>query len=808
MSDLAADIRTTLRQWTRRPTLPLTVAVTLTAGLGAAIAVFAVAWAVVWRQLDAPDPQRLVWIEAQSAKEAGASSPGAALTWQAEARTLEALAAIRSVAGVLADERGTDRLPGALVTESIFGVLGVRPALGRAFTAAEDAPGAARVLLISHRTWQSRFGGELDVVGRAVALDGRAATIVGVLPPGADSLLPGMDWWAPMAFAPSERANIGPQYLDLVGRLAANVSPAVAQQELAAIGGRLQLKAADGAPLGVRVTPLADHLTSRYRGGLVLLLAGVGALMLIACANVATLLLTRAHDRGPELALRASLGATRARLARQLLVEAAMLALVSAAAGLVAALWFTDLLRAWLPADVPRIAEARVDGVSAVFALGAGAVVTMLAGLLPALRGARVDLQSVLRIGATGGTADERVRRAFVMAQVAMAVVLACAGALLVQSAWALEQAPRGYDTSGVLTASLTLPSSTYRTPADIAAVIDRIVQGASALPGVTQAAAASQLPFAGGSAGSDVVLAEDSFTDGVDRQVRVRLVSPGYLSALGVALREGREVSATDGATSQPVVVVNETLARRLTPAGSPVGRNVKFGVPVFNGPDGTRVWSVVGVAADTWDRGPREAVEPEVLIPIAQTPGDVFFWISRELQLAVRTRGNAQALAPEVRRVVAAADPAIPLGGARTLDERVTAAFARERLVARLLAGLGFAGVALALLGLFAVVHNQVRRRRRDIAIRLALGATSRGVVGALVQDGARLAAIGALAGGVLSVGTGGLLASLPYGVTPGDPLTLASVAAIIIALAAGAAWLPARSAARVDPAEALRT
>ena len=315
-------------------------------------------------------------------------------------------------------------------------------------------------------------------------------------------------------------------------------------------------------------------------------------------------------------------------------------------------------------------------------------------------------------------------------------------------------------------------------------------------------------MPFAGGSAGSDVALAEDAFTEGVDRQVRVRLVGPDYLRALGVTLREGREVTAADGATSQPVVVVNQTLARRLTPAGSPVGRNVKFGVPVFNGPDGTRVWSVVGVAADTWDRGPREAVEPEVLIPLAQTPADVFFWISRELQLAVRTRGNAQALAPDIRRVVAAADPAIPLGQARTLDERVADSFARERLVARLLAGLGFAGVALALLGVFAVVHNQVQRRRRDIAIRLALGATSAGVVGALVTDGARLAGIGALVGGAASIGTGGLLASLLFGVTPGDPITLATVAALVVAMSALAAWVPACSAARVDPAEALRT
>ncbi|MBL8139340.1 MAG: hypothetical protein JNL48_22135, partial [Acidobacteria bacterium] len=254
--------------------------------------------------------------------------------------------------------------------------------------------------------------------------------------------------------------------------------------------------------------------------------------------------------------------------------------------------------------------------------------------------------------------------------------------------------------------------------------------------------------------------------------------------------------------------VVVNQTLARRLSPGRSPVGHDVTFGVPVFGGPDGTRVWHVVGVAADTWDRGPREAVEPEVLVPIAQTPAEVFFWISRELQLAVRSAGDPAAIVPAVRRAVTAVDPALPMGVARTLDERVAQSFARERLLSRLLTGLGVSGVLLALFGLVAVVHQQVQRRRRDIAIRLAIGADGHDVVRGIVRDGARLAVVGGLAGAAGSVGTGGLLASLLFGVTPGDPLTLVAVVVGVVVLAAAAAWLPARSAAAVDPAEALRS
>jgi putative ABC transport system permease protein len=808
MTDLRSDLRTSLRQWQRRPALPLAVVVTLTAGLGAAIAVFAVTWAVVWRPLDVPEPGRLLWIQAQARGDAGPSSPGAFAAWQSAARTLDALAAVRPVVGVLADARGTDRLAGALVTDSVFAVLGVQPSIGRAFTSTDDAPGAARVVLLAHRTWQSRFAGDATVVGRALSLNGTAATVVGVLPATADALIAGADWWAPLALDARDRANTGPRYLDVIGRLAPGASAAAAQQELTAISATLTLTADDGSPLGVAVTPLASHLTMRYRTGLLLLLAGVAALVVIACANVAALLVTRAQDRGPELALRASLGASRARLARQLVVEAGVLSLVASAGGLIAALWLTDLLRAVLPADVPRLADARVDAVVAGFALALGATVTLATGLLPALRGARVDLQSLLRIGATGGTGDDRLRRVFVMAQVALAVVLACAGALLVRSARALDEAPRGYDARGVVTTSLTLPVASYRDATTIATAIDRIVQGVAAVPGVSGVSAASQVPFAGGSPGSDLALADETFSAGIDRQVRVRLVAPGYLRTLGVAMRDGREIDATDSATALPVVVVNQTLARRLTPAGSPVGRAVKFGVPVFNGVDGQRVWTVVGVAADTRDRGPRSDVAPEVLLPLAQTPAEVFFWISRELQLAVRSAAPAAAVAGDIRRVVAAVDPALPLGPVRTLEERLETSFARERLIAQLLTALGAAGVTLSVVGLVAIVHHQVRRRRRDIAIRLALGASAVGVVGELVREGTRLAVIGSIAGAVASAATGGLLASLLFGVAPGDPVTIAAVATAFVMVAAGAAWIPARLAARVDPAEALRS
>ena len=806
MSHLALDLRLAWRHWTRRPVLPAAVVVTLTVGLGLALAVFAIVWAVVWRPLDLPDADRLVWIASASRGSTDGVSPGAALTWRDEARSLDALAAIRPVVANVSEGGVTERLEGRLVTASLMDVLSVVPAAGRAISVDDDKPGAAPVLMLAHRTWQARYGGRIDALGRTLTVDGRPSTIVGVLPATLEAAVGDAAWVAPLALDTSERANVGPRYLDVMARLAPGASLAAAHDELAAIGSRIGLVADDGSPLDVRIAPLRAHLTAGARPGLLLLLAGVALLVLIACGNVASLLLTRAQDRHAELALRASLGASTPRLVRQLLLEAGMLAAIAAAGGLIAALWLVDVLRAWLPADVPRLAEARIDGVTAGVALGAGAIVTLAAGLVPALRGARVDLQAVLRQAASAVTASDRTRRVFVGAQVALAVVVACASVLVVRSARALETAPRGYASTGVWVASVSLPPA-YRRAADIGQLVDRVVAGVTAVPGVTGAAVASHVPLTGGSAGSDVWFSGEVRPTGVDLQARVRLVSAHYLRTLGIRVVDGRDIGPEDGATTAPVVVVNETLARRLGTERDSVGRSVTFGVPVFNGADGTKSWRIVGVAGDTFDRGPREPVEPEVLMPLAQAPAEVFFWISRELQLAVHAGREAAPRGADVRDVAANIEPALALGPLTPLDDAVAASFARERLLARLLTGIGVTGIALALVGLVAVVHHDLQRRRREIAIRLAIGANASAVVASLVRRGVMNAALGALAGLTLSIATGSALSSLLFGIAAGDPLTLATVSLTVVALAVLAAWLPARSATAIDPAEALR-
>lgn len=807
MTAILRDVRVALRQWRRHPGVAVTTILTLSVAIAAVTSTFAVAWAVLWRPLPVPEPDRLVWIEAQSRDGAGQSSPGAFAAYESSARTLEAVAAVRPVSGVFADEQGTDRLRGALVSDALMSMLGMRPDAGRAFSADEHRAGAARTLVISHDLWTTRYAGERSVIGRSITLNGNAATIIGVLPRSASSLIADAQWWSPISFTAKDRANIGPRYLDIVGRMAAGSTQESVRAELAAIGSGLSLKQDDGSPLDVAVTPLVRHLTGTYAPSLELLITAVLALVLIAAANVAVLMLTRWQERAPEFALRASIGASRAQLLRQLLVEAGTMTAAATVGGVLLALWFTDVLRVVLPQDIPRLAEARIDLVAGGFAACVAAALTMLVGIVPAVRGTAASLQDTLRQGANSVVGGNRLRGAFVTIQVAVAVTMTVAAVLLAQSARALATAPRGYDARGVFTTSITLPTSSYRDGSSIASVVERIVSEISMLPGATEVTASSQLPFAGGSAGADLALQEEAFTEGVDRQVRVRLVAPGYLKTLGGRLLEGREIASTDGSNTLPVVVVNNTLAKRLTANGSPLGRAVKFNVPVFNGDDGKRVWTVVGVADDSWDRGPRAEVEPEVMISLAQTPAEVFFWISRELHLAVRTTGRPTALAQPVRRAIARIDPLIPMSAGRTLEERIADAFATERLVAALLSGLGFAGVALAFLGLGAVINHHVRSQRRNIAIRVALGASHDGIIRSVVSRGAAMAAVGVVAGAALSLGLEPLLASMLFGIEARDPRTLAGVAFAVTLVAIVAAWLPARRAARIDPVTTLR-
>ena len=464
--------------------------------------------------------------------------------------------------------------------------------------------------------------------------------------------------------------------------------------------------------------------------------------LLIAAMNTANLLIAEQHTRRAELAVRAALGAGRGRLIRQLVTESLLVTAVAGLLALLLAQWFTAGLMALLPADLPRMGAAGVDGRTAAFVAMLVLVVTALVGVAPAIRQTGAALAGAV-VGTARGVVrgDDRFRRAFVMAQIALAMTLGTAGLLMWQTTHALMQAPRGYSSDGVWTAALRLAASDYRGPAELDAALTRVVSAVAALPGVTDAAVASRVPLAGGAPGSDVALVSEAFAPGTDRQVRIRIVSPGYFRAVGVPVIEGRDLAAGDGAGARAVVLVNQTLASRLTPGRSPVGQSVKFAVQDFS--DAAAAWQVVGLVGDAKDRGPREVTEPEVYISVGQTPAGVFEWIGRQVLLVARSAPGVVLSPATLRRAVNAADPRIPAFDVLSLDQRLQRHLSVERLLSNLLAPIAAVGTLLAGFGVFALVMHMVTSRRREIALRMVLGASPATIV---LRHGTHRASAGA--------------------------------------------------------------
>jgi putative ABC transport system permease protein len=792
------------RCW-RRPAVAGATLVTLAAGIGLTASLFAILDAVLWRPLPLPEVQQVVSIDTLAAGVPDGSSPGLFLAWRDRVRTLSVVSAIRSADATIDDVHGIDRLPGAYVTAAYFDVLGLAAERGRVFDRDLDRPGGHAVVVVSYRLWQQRYAGDEGTIGRTIVFNGAPRTIIGVMSRRLDEIGEDADWWAPLALPESQRTNLGAGYLDVVGRVAPGTARDAAQSELAAVARSIGAKSQDGSIRGVRVVPFGERTTGAHRSTLVLLFGAVLVLFAIACANVANLLLADGISRRGEMAVRASLGATRGRLAGQIAMEILLVAACAAGLGLVLAQWLTDALIATLPADVPRLALVRIDARTALFATLAGLGAALAGGVFPALRGSRVDVLDALRAqrASTGGHA--RLRRAFVIGQVALTMALAASGALLLRSTRALERAPRGYDGT-VLTAAFTLPGSSLPDGVSRANAFERLVNAVQESPGITRAAIATRVPLAGSGAGSDVARIDQPFDEGTDRQVRIRLVSPGYFATMGISLLHGREFEARDREDGRRAVIVNETLARRLDAGRGLVGAPIKFELRAFNQPGRVSPWEVVGVVADTFDRGPRQTVQPEIFVPLAQAPAEVFGWMGNQAMLAVRGGGPAE-LTPTLRHAVAAAGLRLPLYDVRTVEQRLAGHLARERVVSRMLAWLAAAGLLLSGLGMFAVVSHLFRMRRRELALRLALGATPASLVRAVVSEGAAMAAVGLLAGLAACLALTTTFRSLLFGVEPTDPMTLAAVAVPLAAVTLAATWLPARSVAALDPAAGLR-
>jgi predicted permease len=692
------------------------------------------------------------------------------------------------------------------VSAEYFDVLGLRAAAGRLFAAADDRAGAPPVVVLGHGLWRRRFGGDPSIVGREVALDGAPHTVVGVLqahPRVRDEV------FAPLALTAQEIAATGTRAYTTIGLLRADATLAAAQAELAEIAARLAAaRPHSNTGVGVELVPIREQIVGGGSAPALMLLGAAGFVLLIACVNVANLLLARAATRAREVAVRTALGATRGRVVRQVLTETVLLGALGGGLGTLLAIVGLDALVAVLPATIPRLEEVSIDGVVLGFAAAASLLVGVAFGLAPAFGVVRRpgelrpgELQSSGR--GTASVERRRTRDLLVAAEVACAAVLLTGAGLMARSLWALHRVEPGADTGRTLVARLALPAARYPDAARIVATYDRILDGLAAIPGVVSAAAANNVPLSG--EGFQISFAVAGRPAPAPDRVPTTLhqiVSADYFRTLGVPVVEGRAFAATDRADAPRVGIVNETMARRAWPDGGALGARVTLD-------DGVEEpLEVVGVVADVRHHGPARAPEPELYVPHAQAPPIAWRWQEGGMSLLVRADAAPAAVLPRARAAVAAVDRELPVFGLTTLEQVVDDSVASTRALMRLL--VAFAGLALILaaVGVYGVVSYGVAQRTRELGIRVALGAAASSVRRLVLGRGMAVAGLGIALGTAASVVLARTLRASLYGVGPTDPATLAGVAAILAAVSAAACWLPARRAARLDPVVALKT
>jgi len=814
MTDILRDLRHALRALRHRRAFAVAAVLTIAIGIGATTAVFSVIDAALLRPLPYPDQDRMLDVSNTWDGTPRASvSPAEYFDYrQVVGGELSALGAVAFGAGNLVGVGEPVRLRAGFVSADAFAALGVQPMLGRPFTAEEDRA-AADVALISHGLWTRQFGGDPAVVGRTVTVSGAATQIIGVLPPG--FWLPddfteatATELVVPLGLDPTTVTARGSHFLHLVGRLAPGGTPEQAGAALAAIAERFVADFPGDYPrdmrFGVTVTPLADRILGEARRPLLLLLGAAAFVLLVACANVANLMLVQLDHRRSELAVRTAIGAGRGRLLRQLLAESVTLGLLGGAAGVALAWWGTRLLLAVGPANLPRAGQITMDlrvlGVAAATAVGTG----LLFGLLPALRGAGVSSAAALRERGRGMTDRQgRLRNALVVGQVALALTLLTGAGLLGRSLGALRAVDPGFRQDHVLTARLTLASADYPSEPQVIGGFATIRDRVAAIPGVRAVGAVTNLPLASGLGDLNIRIEGREQAEGeVSPRADWQVVTPGYFAAMGLALRRGRALDERDRDGAPGAVVINETMAERYWPGEDPLG--ARF---VLGGNAGPGTVTVVGIVGDVRHGSLADPRVSQMYLPHAQFR----FWnggsVVRSLTLVLRAAGDPASLGAAVRTAVRTVDPRLPVAELRTMDQVVSASLGRPRFVFTLAGAFAVVALLLGVLGVYGVLASGVARRTREIGVRLALGARGRDIALLFAHQGGRLVVTGILAGLAGAVVLGRFLRGLLFGVAPFDPVTLVAAPLTLALAAAVAVWVPARRATRLDPAATLR-
>jgi putative ABC transport system permease protein len=802
-----SDIHYALRNIARKPLFYAVIVLTLALGIGANAAIFTVVNGVLLQPLPYPQPERLMMVWTYNPRQ-GFDKDVATYPnfedWRRASQSFERMSGYFGASVTLTESGDPAQIRGARVTPEFFETMGVMPAVGRAFSAANGQAGGERVVIVAHGLWMRRFGGDRSLIGRPILLNGVPHEVVGVMPASfqhpADAEL-----WLPLApvgqFQDLFSAR-GSFWLTVVGRLKPGVTRGAAQSEMDAIAARLEKAYPSNAGLGIRLVTLHEELVGDVKRPLLIVLGAVCFVLLIACANVANLLLTRAASRQRELAIRAALGAARTRLVRQLLTESVVLGLLGGAAGLLLAILATNWLQMFAPPELPRLSEITVDRRVLAYAAGASVFTSLLFGLLPALHASRRDSGGQLKEGGRTGTDGRRggrVRAALAVGELAIALVLLVGAGLLIRSVIALNNEDPGFATRGMLTLRLQLPSAAYREPARILNFYEQLIERLEALPGVESAAAGStvllsRLP---NSAGINIEGRPPLPADAQNIPVPYDSVTPGYFSTLQIPLRRGRFFTRADTAQSQQVVIVNESFVKRFFPGEDPLGRRVTFNDP--SGPN-ARWQTIVGVVADTKRGGFEREPWAETYFPMAQSPDPRVF-------VLLRTAGDPSALIAAARSAVWSIDRNQAIAGIRTVPEMLAQREANRRFTTLLLGVFAAVALVLAIIGTYGVIAHATAQRTQEIGIRMALGADRRMILRLVLTGGIRIAAAGLVIGLFGALGLTQVLSGLLFGVSARDPLTFVVVPGTLLVVALAACWIPARRAMRVEPVIALR-
>ena len=805
LADLIQDLHYAARMQRKNPGFTIVAIIALALGIGANTAIFSVVNTVLLRALPYKDPDRLVIVWEDATKQGyPRDTPAAAnfVDWRSQNTVFEGMAAIIDESFNLTGAGDPERLEGRRVSANLFSLLGVEPQIGRTFTTEEDQPGSNKVAVLSYGLWQRRFGGDSSIVGKPLSLNGETYTVVGVMPahfqfPTSDDAL-----WAPIALTPEDAANRGRHYLQVLARLKPGISLEQAQTEMSTIAARLAQQYPDSnTDLGAAVTSLHEQLVGDIRPALLILLGAVGLVLLIACANVANLLLARAAVRQKEIAVRVALGARRSRLIRQFLTESILLSTIGGVTGLAIAYGGLVLLRAFIPENISQARQVSIDPKVLGFTFLVSTITGLIFGLAPALQAARFNQTETLKEGgrdSATGSSGKRIRGLLVMAEVAVSLVLLIGAGLLINSFLRLRNVDPGFRADNLLTMRVVLPETKYSEFAPRSAFYTDLVRRVESLPGVKSAAVTTNLPlYRQGNSIGITIEGQPPPPPGKENIVVTRIVSPKYFDTMSIPLLSGRGFTAQDTTTTPRVVVISETMARRYWPGEDPIGKRIGTG-RIQRPQDWTQV---VGVVKDVRQFELAADAKPQMYLPHTQRgffPSD---------DLVVKTDVDPASMAATVRNAVWEIDKDQPVSNIRTMEEILLESIARQRFSMLLLAIFAAVALALAAVGIYGVMSYSVAQRTHEIGIRMALGAQTGAVLKLAVGYGLKLVIAGVALGLIAAFALTRVMATLLYGVTATDPATFALISFLLICVAALASYIPARRATKVDPIIALR-